>query len=220
MLCSLTMSVTGSAFTAEHSQIQRLVNSEVLHGSESLCKLLRYLAERAIEFPGVPAKEYQIATEVFGRRPNFDARLDSAVRVQTGRLRSKLADYYADQGKDDPIIVEIPRGIYMVNFVHREAAIAEARASDAPSSAGATSVAEQTAPARPPSLPNLANRHLRFSRRPIADFRLHRISHLSQAATVHISRFRNIVTRATLAFGRSSPLVRKLPGSSSAMRLS
>ena len=137
------MSVTGSAFTAEHSQIQRLVNCEVLHGSESLCKLLRYLAERAIEFPGVPAKEYQIATEVFGRRPNFDARLDSTVRVQTGRLRSKLADYYADQGKDDPIIVEIPRGIYMVNFVHREAAIAEARAYDAPSSAGATSVAEQ-----------------------------------------------------------------------------
>jgi hypothetical protein len=142
------MSVTGPAFTAEHSQIQRLVNSEVLHGSESLCKLLRYLAERAIEFPGVPAKEYQIATEVFGRRPNFDARLDSTVRVQTGRLRSKLADYYADQGKDDPIIVEIPRGIYMVNFVHREAAIADANASEAPSSPVTTIVEQQRQPSR------------------------------------------------------------------------
>src|SRR5271167_2178766 len=135
------MSVTGPASTAEHGQIQRLVNSEVLHGSESLCKLLRYLAERAIEFPGVPAREYQIATEVFGRRPNFDSRLDSTVRVQTGRLRSKLADYYADQGKDDPIIVEIPRGIYMVSFVHREAAVAEAPGPVAPSSPGNTTVA-------------------------------------------------------------------------------
>jgi hypothetical protein len=146
------MSVTGSAFTAEHSQIQRLVNSEVLHGSESLCKLLRFLAERAIDFPGVPAKEYQIATEVFGRRPNFDARLDSTVRVQTGRLRSKLADYYADQGKDDHIIVEIPRGIYMVSFVHRE--VAEAPALGPVSSAVAIADAGQP----PRGLPAVSSR--------------------------------------------------------------
>ena len=119
------MPVTGPASTAEHLQIQRLVKSEVLHGSESLCKLLRYLAERAIEFPGVPAREYQIATEVFGRRPDFDSRLDSTVRVQTGRLRAKLADYYANQGKDDPILIEIPRGIYMVNFLPRGASVVE-----------------------------------------------------------------------------------------------
>jgi hypothetical protein len=122
------MAVTGLANTAEHSQIQRLVNSELLHGSESLCKLLRYLADRAIDFPGIPAKEYQIAIEVFGRRPNFDSRLDSTVRVQTGRLRSKLSEYYAEQGKDDPIIVEIPKGIYMVTFVHRESEAPEAPA--------------------------------------------------------------------------------------------
>jgi hypothetical protein len=148
LLSSLTMPVTGPASTAEHSQIQRLVNSEVLHGSESLCKLLRYLAERAIEFPGVPAKEYQIATEVFGRRPNFDARLDSTVRVQTGRLRSKLADYYAEQGKDDPIIVEIPRGIYMVSFAHRGTG-AETSVSEALSSSVGAAVAEQTTQAGP-----------------------------------------------------------------------
>lgn len=132
------MSVTEPASTAEHGQIQRLVNSDVLHGSESLCKLLRYLAERAIDFPGVPAKEYQIATEVFGRRANFDSRLDSTVRVQTGRLRSKLTDYYAEQGKDDPIIIEIPRGIYMVNFIHREAATTEAPSSGTASRVTAT----------------------------------------------------------------------------------
>jgi len=63
-----------------------------------------------MEHPGGTVKEYQIATEVFGRPRDFDPRLDSTVRVQTGRLRSKLAEYYAGSGADDPIIVEVPRG--------------------------------------------------------------------------------------------------------------
>ena len=75
-------------------QINRLVSSQALHGSESLCKLLRYLAKHAVDHPGTPIKEFQIATEVFGRSPDFDPQLDSMVRVQAGRLRSKLTEYY------------------------------------------------------------------------------------------------------------------------------
>ena len=85
------------------AQIDRLLNSHVLHGSESLCKLLRYLAEHALDHPGTPLKEYQIATEVFGRSPNFDPQSDSTIRVQAGRLRLKLAEYYASEGADEPI---------------------------------------------------------------------------------------------------------------------
>ncbi len=62
------------------AQIDRLVNSHVLHGSESLCKLLRYLADRALDHPGTSLKEYQIATEVFGRSPSFDPQSDSTIR--------------------------------------------------------------------------------------------------------------------------------------------
>jgi hypothetical protein len=68
-------------------QVDRLVNSHVLHGSESLCKLLRYLAMHALTHPGVPLKEYEIATEVFHRPADFDPQLDSTIRVQAGRLR-------------------------------------------------------------------------------------------------------------------------------------
>ena len=46
-------------------QIEKLLGSHALHGSESLCKLLRYLADHALEHPGASPKEYQIATEVF-----------------------------------------------------------------------------------------------------------------------------------------------------------
>ena len=100
-------------------QIDRLVGSHALHGSESLCKLLRYLAKHAVDHPGVPIKEFQIATEVFGRSADFDPQLDSMVRVQAGRLRSKLSEYYSSDGLEDPIVVELPKGTYVLSFHHR-----------------------------------------------------------------------------------------------------
>ena len=100
-------------------QIEKLVNSHALHGSESLCKLLRYLADHAIKHPGSALKEYQIATEVFGRPGDFDPHLDSLVRVQAGRLRAKLSEYYASpEGSEDPVVVELPKGTYTLAF-HR-----------------------------------------------------------------------------------------------------
>jgi hypothetical protein len=116
------MSVTGPSL-AEREQymaaVERLARSHVLHGSESLCKLLRYLAEHSLQNPGVPVKEYQIATEVFGRPADFDPHLDSAIRVQAGRLRMKLSEYYSSEGEADPILVELPKGSYTVSFQQR-----------------------------------------------------------------------------------------------------
>ena len=102
-----------------HKQIDRLVASSVLHGSESLCKLLQYLAKHALDHPGVPLKEYQIATEVYGRRADFDPQSDSTIRVQAGRLRLKLAEYYAGEGSGDPILVRLPKGTYVLSFEER-----------------------------------------------------------------------------------------------------
>lgn len=102
-------------------EIDKLLSSHALHGSESLCKLLRYLADHALDHPGAAPKEYQIATEVFGRPSNFDPHLDSTVRVQAGRLRGKLAEYYATEGAEDSILVDFPRGTYALAFHARTA---------------------------------------------------------------------------------------------------
>jgi hypothetical protein len=109
-------------------QINRLVGSHALHGSESLCKLLRYLAKHAVDHPGTPIKEFQIATEVFGRSADFDPQLDSMVRVQAGRLRSKLTEYYSSDGLEDSIIVELPKGTYVLSFHHRGPSAAKSSA--------------------------------------------------------------------------------------------
>jgi hypothetical protein len=110
-------------------QIDRLVSSHALHGSESLCKLLRYLAKHAVDHPGTPIKEFQIATEVFGRSTDFDPQLDSMVRVQAGRLRSKIAEYYSSDGLEDPTVVELPKGTYVLSFHHRNASPAKSPSS-------------------------------------------------------------------------------------------
>ena len=111
------------AAMSEHDQfakqIEVLVGSGTLHGSESLCKLLRYLGRHALEDPVGRVKEYQIATEVFGRRPDFDPQSDSMIRVQVGRLRAKLGEYYSSEGANDPIIVELPKGTYHLQFHRR-----------------------------------------------------------------------------------------------------
>jgi len=106
---------------ALHSQIEKLNRSSVLRGSESLCKLLKYLGEHSLDAPGTSLKEYQIATEVFGRPTDFDSRVDSTVRVQTSRLRSKLAEYYAGDGALDRLVIEIPKGAYSLTYHVRSA---------------------------------------------------------------------------------------------------
>lgn len=128
------------------AQIEKLVASHTLHGSESLCKLLRYLASHSLEHPSSSPKEYQIATEVFGRQPDFDPHVDSTVRVQAGRLRTKLAEYYSSEGAEDPILVEIPKGTYALTFHAREANGARSSGTN-----GTASASEASAGSRPRS---------------------------------------------------------------------
>jgi len=78
------------------------------------------LGGQAIVHPGVSVKEYQVATEVFGRPTNFDPKEDATVRVQAGRLRAKLAEYYASEGAGDSLIVDLPKGVYALEFRAKE----------------------------------------------------------------------------------------------------
>jgi hypothetical protein len=113
--------VTGNPKHAvEREEVERILHSHALQGSESLRKLLIYLAARAVEHPGEQVKEAQIALDVFGRGDDFDPRIDSTVRVQAARLRSKLFEYYSTEGAGDNVTVEIPKGNYMVSFVRQK----------------------------------------------------------------------------------------------------
>jgi hypothetical protein len=145
------MAVTRTLSTSSEplfQQIDNVIKSHSLRGSESLCKLLQYLAKQALDHPDAPVKEYQIATEVYGRPADFDPQSDSTIRVQAGRLRMKLAEYYAGEGAADPILVKIPKGSYHLTFETRAGAPQLQPASLHPHEAAPPSVVIEAIPAR------------------------------------------------------------------------
>jgi hypothetical protein len=97
------------------AQLDRILQSRALQGSESLKSLLNYIVTKSLENQNGDLKEYTIAAEVFGNS-KYDPRIDSTVRVQAARLRSKLEEYYATEGKEDRILLELPKGHYVPVF--------------------------------------------------------------------------------------------------------
>ncbi len=93
-------------------QLERVLHSRTLQNSENLKAFLRFVVEKTLADEHVQLKEYTIATEVFGRRSDYDPRIDSVVRVQAGRLRTKLQEYYTAEGKNDQIVIDLPKGHY------------------------------------------------------------------------------------------------------------
>jgi hypothetical protein len=93
-------------------QVEKIVHSKAFHSSEILRHLLEYLSGCSLEGRQEALKVKEIARAVFGRSENFDSQSDSVVRVHTGRLRSKLAEYYIDEGAEDELIISIPKGAY------------------------------------------------------------------------------------------------------------
>src|SRR5215211_42065 len=103
-------------------QLKKVLQSRTLQNSESLKAFLRFVVEKTLDDEGVLLKEYTIATEVFGRNDDYDPRIDSVVRVQAGRLRTKLHEYYTTEGKSDQIVIDLPKGHYhpVFNCPHPE----------------------------------------------------------------------------------------------------
>jgi hypothetical protein len=89
---------------------QSLRARQALGRSDSLNRLFDYLAECAAG--GIKPKEFEVAAAVFGRGSAFDGAQDASVRVAVHRLRRKLDDFYAGDGRDDPMRLAVPKGEY------------------------------------------------------------------------------------------------------------
>lgn len=107
-------------------QLGRILASESFVNSARLSRFLRFVVEQAIAGNGGGLKEYSIGVEVFERDDRYDPRMDSIVRVEAGRLRSKLDEYYRQNGAGDPVIVRMRRGSYVPEFELRQATQASA----------------------------------------------------------------------------------------------
>jgi hypothetical protein len=105
-------------------QVDRVLQSEELRGSEVLCRLLKFLMDKHVSGEADDLKEYIVAIDGLGKPASYDPRHNSAVRIQARRLRQKLADYYCTHGTNDPIVIDVPKGGFKLQFSHRASSTA------------------------------------------------------------------------------------------------
>jgi hypothetical protein len=111
---------------ARSSQIRKILESRTFKNTEVLKRLLEYLGRQAMAGQADELKEYTVGVEAFGKLPDYDPRTDASVRVQAGKLRQKLEEYYRTEGPDDEFVVELPKGHFKLEFRPRRAAPAPA----------------------------------------------------------------------------------------------
>jgi hypothetical protein len=101
------------------AEVRKILESRVFHNTEVLKRLLDYLARQAIENPDADLKEYTIGVEAFGKPVDYATQVDSSVRVQIGKLRQRLDEYYRTEGAGDDVVVELPKGQFRLDFGRR-----------------------------------------------------------------------------------------------------
>ena len=65
--------------------------------------------------------EYSVGWEVFERTKDYDPSNDSIVRTAARQLRTKVRDYFDEEGSGETLTLDIPKGGYLVSFAPRDA---------------------------------------------------------------------------------------------------
>jgi tetratricopeptide (TPR) repeat protein len=101
------------------SQLERILGSAQFRDSLRLTQFLSFVVTTTLAGKTEFIKAYTIATQALRRDGDFDPQTNAIVRVEAGRLRRALARYYAQDGRDDTLIIDLPRGSYVPNFQSR-----------------------------------------------------------------------------------------------------
>ena len=84
---------------AIRQQLGKILTSPPFVNSPNLQNFLRFIVEKTLAGEAAEIKGYTVATQVLGRKADFDPNLDPIVRILGGRLRRALEKYYQGQGK-------------------------------------------------------------------------------------------------------------------------
>ena len=96
--------------------VERIRGSTTMSGCNRLVQLLKFVVGSTLKGESIYLKETTIGVAVFGRSPDYDPKVDTIVRSQAWRLRAKLKKYYATEGIEDPIVIDLPLGHYVPVF--------------------------------------------------------------------------------------------------------
>src|SRR5215475_10400224 len=113
---SSTPELAKESRTDAPGQLNRILASRAFRQADRLKRFLTYIVEETIAGRGERLKEFAVGMEVFGKDDSFDPRNDPIVRVQARRLRAQLALYYREEGQEDELVIELPKGGYAPVF--------------------------------------------------------------------------------------------------------
>jgi TolB-like protein/Tfp pilus assembly protein PilF len=98
-------------------QLRKILDSQAFATSERSRRFLHFVVQHSLLGDNTPLKEYVIGVEVFDKPESFDPKSDPIVRVQAGRLRSRLKEYYNSEGIADTVVIELSqRGYAPVSY--------------------------------------------------------------------------------------------------------
>lgn len=128
-------SASGVTREAVLDHLGRVLSSASFQGADRSTTLLRFLVERTLDGGADRLKEYTVGCEGLARGAAFDPRTDPIVRAEVSRLRNRLERYYASDGRDDTVVIELPKGTYVPQFRVRspDAGVSGPAAGHAPS---------------------------------------------------------------------------------------
>jgi adenylate cyclase len=132
------------------AELDRVLRSQCFEQAGRSQEFLRFVVEQALAGAADRLKGYTIAIEVFRRPADFDAQSDPLVRVEAGRLRRRLLEYYVAEGYENPVRIDLPRGGYMPEFRYHAASFAEPPTAEPLPPASTAAPAESSRPPRRP----------------------------------------------------------------------
>jgi hypothetical protein len=107
---------SGTATDPRLEQLHRMIASRTFRNTEVLKRLFEYLGQKALAGETNDLKEYIVGIEAFGKDVGYDPKVDSLVRVQAGKLRQKIDEYYRTEGESDSVLIEFPKGSFALRF--------------------------------------------------------------------------------------------------------
>ncbi len=117
---------------AIREQLHRILNGAPFVRAKRRKRFLEFIVNETLAGRGDRLKGYIIAREVFDRPEDFDPNVDPIVRIEAGRIREKLREYYDTEGKGDPIRIEVPKRNYTAKIEFRQQPPADAGPSQSP----------------------------------------------------------------------------------------
>lgn len=101
-------------------QLDRILNSKTFQHVQRLKRFVSFVVLETKAGRGDQLKEFVVGVQVFDKEASFDPRNDPIVRVQARRLRTRLSTYYAEEGQNDELLIELPKGGYAAVFKRRD----------------------------------------------------------------------------------------------------